>query len=339
MSTPIATVNGEAITQADFYRQLQIYRPQSNPMGGEDTQSAGVAVLRQMIQTHLIEQIAKADGVLPTQAEIDQQLHDMSLQNDRESTKDIDDQLAANGMTPDQFKRDQITPQLCQLKELTRGVTVTDSEITLYYTIHKSDQFTWPAAAHIKRIQTAKVADAQVAATKLDNGASWNDVYGEFSADKTLPEGDFPQWISMDLDSPQVKPLLAAIKTTTVGKSSKPFKFADGYWVIQVVAKRPGSVIPLDAVKSLISSRLLQQKVQSSTTKIGDFQSKMLNAAKSATIVVSDPQYQSLVEQIKNPPPPPAEEAPVEETPAPVTKPSTKAKPKPTKPTKHKSAH
>jgi len=337
MTAPIATVNGTAITQADFYHQLKIYRPQSNPMGGQSPDSAGEAVLRQMIQTQLVEQLAKADGVFPTQADVDQEFRDMGLQNDRDSTKVIDDQLTAAGLTVDQFKRDQITPQLCQLNEVTRGITVTDSEITLYYTLHKSDQFTWPAAAHIKRIQTAKLADAQAAAAKLETGAPWDDVYSASSTDRTIANGDFPQWIAMDMDNPQAKPLLDAIKATAAGKFSKPFKFASGYWVIQVVAKRPGSAIPLDAVKSTIRDQLLQQKVQSSRTKIEEYQSKMQNAAKSATIVVSEPQYQALVDQIKNPPPP-AEE-PVEDTPAPVIKPAAKAKPKPVKPAKHKPAH
>jgi len=178
--------------------------------------------------------------------------------------------------------------------------------------------------------------DAQAAATKLASGASWDDVYASSSSDKTLPGGDFPQWIDTSLDNPQVKPLIDAIKATEVGKTSKPFKFTTGYWVIQVVAKRPKSVLPLDAVKSVIRDQLLQQKVQSAPSKIGDFQLKMRDAAAAATIVVSDPQYKSLVDQIKNPPP---AEAPVEETPAPVTKPATKAKPKPAKPAKHKPAH
>ena len=322
----VATVNGTPITQSDFYNQLQIYRPQGNPMGGMSTEPAGVAVLRQMIQTQLIEQAAKKDGVYPTDAQIDQQFQNMKLQNDRNSTKSIEDQLQQSGMTPDSFKKNQIAPQLCQLLEVTKGITVTDADVKAYYDLHKADQFTVSEATHIKRIQAANLADAQDIADQLSKGASWDTVYNSpKSTDKSLPGGDFPQWIGADLNSPQAKPLLDAIKGTEVGKFSKPFQFATGYWVITVVEKRPKSVLDESKVAGLIRDQLLQQKVQTDPSKIGAFQELMRNKATTADIQVTDPQYKTLVQQITNPPAAPqmgAPGAPPTGAPAPTAPPA-----------------
>jgi parvulin-like peptidyl-prolyl isomerase len=301
----VATVNGTPITQADFYQQLQVYRPQGSPMGGMNNEPAGTAVLRQMIQTELIEQLAKKDGVYPTDAEVDQQYQDLDFQNSRNSTKTLDEQLQLNGLTPDYVKKNQIIPQLCQLNEVTKGVTVTDADIKAYYDLHKTDQFTDPDQAHIKRIQAATQADAQDIYDQLQKGGSWDQLYNSTkSTDKSLPGGDVPQWINMTLNNPQAKGLIDAIKKTDAGKYAPPFQFGTGFWVIQVVAKRPKQTYPLDKVKDVIRMQLLQQKVQTDPTKISAFQEAMRDKQTTADIKVNEPQYQPLIQQITNPAPP-----------------------------------
>lgn len=317
-SANVATVNGTPITQADFYQQLQTYRPQQNPMGGMDTEPAGVVVLRELIQTQLLEQLAKKDGVYPADAQVDQGYQDLQLQDTSTSVKPLDQQLQEDGLSPDLVKQNQIVPQLCQLNEVSKGITVTDADVKAYYDLHKSEpQFTLPDQVHLKRIVCNTQADATALYNQLQKGGTWDAAYNSpQSVNKTFPDGDFPNWISLNnMTNPQAKPLFDALKATDAGKYAPPVKLENQFWVIQVVEKRAGQTYSLDKVSNLIKDQLLNQKAMTDPSKAGAFQAAMRDKATTADIKVNESQYQPLVQQITNPAPPAPMMAPP--TPAP----------------------
>ena len=189
----VAKVNGEAITQSEFYSQLQRYTPNPQASSGP----AGKAVLQQLIMTVLTEQLAKQEGVAPTDAEIDQQLANIKASADKLLVRGFDDTLANAGLTEDDLKNFQIKPELAQVKLLTKGVTITDDEIKAFYDQHKKDQFTKPNRAHIKRIAFASSADANAAYADIQKGKPYED-YVSKSIITQPADGDLPQWVDLD---------------------------------------------------------------------------------------------------------------------------------------------
>ncbi|BDI34381.1 hypothetical protein CCAX7_64320 [Capsulimonas corticalis] len=297
----VAKVNGEAISQSDFYTQLQRYTPNPQQMSQAP---AGRIVLQQLINNLMMEQLAKQEGVAPTDAEVDAQLNNIKLIQDKVLVRGFSDTLAAAGLTEDDLKHLQIQPQLAQIKLLTKGQSVTDAEIKAYYDLHKKDQFTKPNRAHIKRIAFASAADANAAYSDIQKGKPFED-YVSKSIINQPSDGDLPQWVDLDdVSNPGVKPLVDGIKDAKAGDVPKPFAFQGAWWLVKVVDKKAVEVLPQDQVKNMIQFLLLSQKAQQSQTGFQDIQQKLRDFQTKANIEIPEKQYNDLVNEIKNPPPP-----------------------------------
>lgn len=298
----VAKVNGEAISQAAFYSQLQRYTP--NQQTGATP--AGKAVLQQMIMTMLLEQLAKQEGVAPSDAEVDEQMANVKASADKLLVRGFDDTLANAGLTADDLKNFQIKPQLAQVKLLTKGVSVTDAEIKAFYDLHKKDQFTKPNRAHIKRIAFANAADANAAYDDIQKGKPYEN-YISKSIITQPADGDLPQWVDLDdATNPGVTPLVNSIKAAKAGDVPKPIPLQGAWWLVKVVDKKPLEVLPQDQVKSMIKSMLLNQKAQQNAQGQQEIQQKLRDFQGKANIEIPEKQYNDLVNEIKNPAPPQA---------------------------------
>jgi parvulin-like peptidyl-prolyl isomerase len=305
----IATVNGTPITQTEFFTDLQAYV--TPPQMGGNQEPAGRAVLRQLIQNALVEQLAKSQNVYPTQADIDSQYANYQLIQESNSVKPFADQLAELGVTPDAVKSLRIVPQLCQLNLLTKGVTVTDADLKAYYDLHKSDEFSKPDRAHIMRMILATKADADDVYAQIQKGTPFEQLYSR-SIDKQLANGELPQWLPLSdmgasklSTNPQIAPLITAVKKTDIGKTTPPLQFQGGWWLVKVVDKKPAETWPYEKAEPLVKVEKLQQGMQSDPTRYTDLQNELRDKETTADIKVFSTQYQSLVDSIKNPPPPP----------------------------------
>jgi len=300
----IATVNGAPITSQDVYISLQAYRPQ-RPSAD---QPAGIVKLRLLIHNAVIEQMAKKEGVYPTDAQVEEQLSNLRMVQEKNSVLPFDDQLKLEGLNEDYIKRLQIIPQLCQLNILARGITITDADATAYYQRHQVDMFTKPERAHIKRMVLASEADAADVYAQLQKGASFEDLNAARSIDKQLVGGEVPQWLPLDdPHNPAAKPLFEAIRSTPPGKTTPPVKFQDSWWIVKIVDKKPREVFDLASAKSMVRMSMMQQKIAAEPSRYTVLEQDWRNATMSADIEVTEPRYTSLVDELKNPPPLPVQ--------------------------------
>jgi hypothetical protein len=124
--------------------------------------------------------------------------------------------------------------------------------------------------------------------------------------------------------NPQLQPLAAAVKATPEGQVTAPLNNSGSWWIVQVVKKEPATTLPLDQIKGLIQSQILSEKAQANFSNQMDLQQKMRQLQTTATITTNLPQYKSMIDQIKNPPPAPAmpQFAPPPGAPAPGGKPA-----------------
>lgn len=311
----VASVNKQDINQSEFFTQLQNYtaNPQ-NPAAA--SQPAGRAVLQQMITNVAFIEMAKEQNAAPTDAEVDAQFSNLKMLEDARNVKPLEDRLKDSGLTPQDVKDMQIRPQLAQIKLLTKGMPApTDAQIKSYYDQHKADNFTKPERAHVRAIVLANQTDAQQISQQIKGGQTF-DTFVPRSLNKQLVNGELPQWVPLDMtkmpesQKVQMAPLIKAVKSVQPGQTTPPLAFQGGWWLIQVVDKKPLEVVPFDSVKGLIPYLLMEQSVQQNMTQlqqmqtqVRDYEAKLANSGE-IKVTLPGTQYVQMLTEMKNPPPP-----------------------------------
>ncbi|MBV9851589.1 MAG: peptidyl-prolyl cis-trans isomerase [Armatimonadetes bacterium] len=300
-SSPIATVNGQDITQQQFFTQLQNYVPAP----AAPAQAAGPAVLRQMISALLVEQYAKDQGVAPTDAEVNALYNTFQAVQEAQSVKPFDQLLAESGQTDQDIKDARLRPQIAQIKLLAKGQPpVTDADVSAYYAQNKA-QYTEPNRAHIKRIVLASSADAKRIADQIQKGQPF-DSFAAQSLDRSFPGGDVPVWVNLDAPNPQIVPpaLVQLIKNAKPNGVVGPYPFHGVYWVVQVVEKKQKTVVPLDQVKDAIRFEIMTQRARQDPMRVQTVNQQLRDYQTKAKITIPEKRYAQLLDELTAPPPP-----------------------------------
>ena len=301
----VAVVNGQPIAQSDFFNQLQIFQPPQQQQQ-QAPEPVGRTVLRNLIETDLIEQLAAKENAAPTDQELDGVLAGEKALLDFQTIAGFEKQLQDAGLTEDDVKNRQLRPMLSRVKLLSNGTTVSDQDITQYYDKNKAQRFSLPDRVHIRKIALASQMEAQTIAAAIKGGKPFENYLGQ-SIDQSTPGGDVRQWIPLSGNiAPATKPIVDALKNVNTGDIAAPLNYGGSWWIVQVVDKKPASVIPLDQIRDLVRFQILSDKVQSNFSSNMDLEQKMRQFTASSNITTTLPLYQSLIDQIKNPPPPPS---------------------------------
>jgi parvulin-like peptidyl-prolyl isomerase len=317
----VATVGHQVVMRSDYLAQLRNYTP--NPQHPDAGLSAGRAVLQQMITGLVYIELARQEGVAPTDAEVQTQYDNLKFVQDSANIKTFEERLAAKGLTMQDVKEIHIRPQLAEINLLTKGTPApTASQIRAYYDQHKADQFTKPDRAHVRGIAVATHAAARHIYDSIQAGKKFDDFLSR-SLNTTLPNGEFLQWVPLDASqTPSLAPLIDGIKATAIGQTSRPFQFQDAWWLIQVVDKKTQETVPFDQIKGLIPFALMEQEalpqptdsptaMQQKQHKFKDIQQQendyQKKLAQTGQIQINLPgtQYVDLLNDLKHPAPAP----------------------------------
>ena len=114
----VVTVNKEGIQRALFEKRLE--------------RAYGSAVLNILVQELLTVQYAEKNKLLPTQAEIDQELKERKDAIKEETKKEWETYLKDRDQTEEEYK-EEVRSYLASLKIATKGVKVTDEEVKKFY--------------------------------------------------------------------------------------------------------------------------------------------------------------------------------------------------------------
>lgn len=161
----VATVNGEDIKGAEYYRRMEFLNGVGKiSQGGFAEFPPGFLTIEQLITEKLILQLAKEKGVLPTDADVDAEMK-IALEDD---PKFVEEWEATGRSRADLAYQTRIN--LAQFRLLTRGITVTDGEVDKFYNDNPT-LFTVPKHLHLRLIvvdteEKAKAVDADLAAGK-----------------------------------------------------------------------------------------------------------------------------------------------------------------------------
>lgn len=203
----IATVNGEVIKGAEYYRRMEFLAGVGKVyQGGFAEFPPGFLTIEQLITEKLILQLAKEKGVLPSDADVEAE---MKVAQD-DDPKFLE-QWTATGRTRQEMAY-QTRVNLAQFRLISRGITVTDGEVEKFYTDNPT-LFTVPKHLHLRIIvvdtdEKAKAVDADLAAGKKFEDVARVHTLDDFSK---ASGGDFGDRSWEDL-SPEARTSLENVK-------------------------------------------------------------------------------------------------------------------------------
>ena len=128
----LATFTGERISKDDYYRymeRLSRVRVSSNqgvvpaPVAGG---TLGFQVLDDMVRREALLQVAKEEGVFPTDGDVEKELQYQSTKS-----PDFLKRLTSQGLSIETI-REELRIQLAEEKIVTKGINVTDEEVNRY---------------------------------------------------------------------------------------------------------------------------------------------------------------------------------------------------------------
>jgi foldase protein PrsA len=239
----VASVNGQAISRADFDHKLE-----SSP--------AARQTLNQLVQQALIDQYARDKKVDVSQAEIDKKEADTKAKFPAGQFEQI---LKQQGLTEADVQ--QILKQQLVLEKATAPqVHVSEADIKSYFDKNHA-VFDKPEQVKARHVL---VADAKTAATVMaklkanPSDANWTAVAKQYSVDPSSKDkgGELGYFGRGQM----VAPFQDAAFGAKVGQIVGPVKSPFGYHVIQVEDKKPAQKATLASAHDQIKTQLTQQQ-------------------------------------------------------------------------------
>lgn len=292
----IARANGEAITQKEFYQQLE--------------QSAGQMVLDRMITKLLVSQAAKEKAITVSPQEVESRIDWLKEQYGPQFM----DMVKEQGMTEQDLQHE------LKYDIMLSKLVISDEDIEKYFKENKS-RLDKPARFRYRRIVVASQKEAaEIRKLLVESGGDFATLAKQKSIDTWSKErGGDMGWreIGQTFD-PDLEKMLPKLKA---GDITQPLKVdvPPGYEVVKIEEKKPAQKATMENSRSQITGVLMEMKRAEIWNLRQDLKSK-------AKLEVLDPRYLPLAKQYEKlreqqPPSPPetgtAPPAPEEKKPAP----------------------
>jgi parvulin-like peptidyl-prolyl isomerase len=300
----VAKVNGQPISQREFTdfligKTTVLVQGQQGAQQAPTVGSVGLQALRDMVDRTLMLQLAKDEGVLPTDADVQKELDFRNA-----SQPGYSDSVLKEGIPMDELK-DQIKFDLARERLITKGVTVPMTEVDQYIK-ENPKQFTEPATDDLLLIALKTPANESKVDAALKAGKPFKEVAAQYSEVPNAKQtgGALPKTPLANL--PQ--PVQSALAKVSPLHATDWINVGSGYLKLYVLSKSPEKKMELTAIKKEALQRSLAMQRGQATN---DLSAKMLDKLKSANIDVSQPMlkkpWAQIAEEIKRTPatPPP----------------------------------
>ncbi|HEV8582178.1 MAG TPA: peptidylprolyl isomerase [Thermoanaerobaculia bacterium] len=271
----VARVNGEEIKKEILLQGAQVVQIRMAQMGRRPTPSAAFyrGVLNELIAITLLQQDAKAQGMAPSEQEVEQQIQARKKAFPSEDA--FQKALAQSGVTVEMLRqqaRDQIAVQKYVQTKLAPNVNVSDQAAREFYEKNKA-QIHPPERLHLRHILVtvdpkASPADKAKAREKADGllkrlqaGEDFARLAQESSDDTgSKPAGGDLGWIVRGQTVPGFEK--AAFALTRPNELSPVVESPFGFHIIQLLERQKPGTVPYEQVKDRIMAMLKQQQAQ-----------------------------------------------------------------------------
>lgn len=164
----MVTINGEKVSKDEYHKRLENMTVNGRP--------AGLLILDQIINEHLVSDMAKKMNVPPTDAQVEQRL------NLAKKDGNLAKILQQRNISLEDFKQ-EIKAQQAFFNVVTKDVKVDDSEVRLYYSKDKDTVYTTPERVKIAAIICKDKKNIETADKQLKNGTDFTSVVLNLSDD------------------------------------------------------------------------------------------------------------------------------------------------------------
>jgi peptidyl-prolyl cis-trans isomerase SurA len=264
----IAKVNGEIITQTDFQsRQLAAAQaaridPDKIP---QFLRENNAKILQEAVDELLLVQRADEAGLRLRPEYIKEVIDNIKKENKIASDDELQAQLAREGMTLDDLKRNiehSIVRRQILSREVEGKVAVTDAEAKTEYDAHK-ENYTKAATVTLQEIYVKADGGGEALAKDLVKRARAGEDFGALakahSAGGTRAAGgDLGKLTKGDLNPALEKVAFGLSK----GAVSEPIRSGDGYRIFKAADKTEESVTPFEEAKDDLKQKMMNDRWQ-----------------------------------------------------------------------------
>jgi foldase protein PrsA len=253
----IASVNGQPIGRADFYRRL-------------DATPVAKQTLNQLVQGALIDQYAKDHNITIPDADVNKKFDEIKS---KYPAGQFDNLLATQGLTVDDVRR-ILKQQLVLEQAMSADVKISDKDVSDYFAKNAA-QFDTPEQVHASHILVADLKTANEVEAQLKSGAKFADLAKKYSTDPSSKDkgGDLGFFGRKQM-VPSFEKAAFSQPLNVVGQ---PVKSPFGYHVILVTEHKQAVKATLANSKDAITKQLKQQKL---ATAIPSFLATLKSKAK-----------------------------------------------------------
>ena len=260
----VAKVNGEIITLSEFQAR-QIQEAQAARIQPERIQAFlrdnNARILNEAIDDMLLVQRAQDTGLrMPP---VDQYIEDIKKENKIVSDEQFQEQLAREGMTLEELKRNMgrnILRRQILARDLEPKVMVTDTEAKADYDARK-EEYSRPATVTLREILVkgeGALAQAHELVAKARAGEDFAELARAHSAAPSRSSGGELGRLARGELHPDLEKAAFALSPSAV---SDPVPSGEGYRILKVEARTEASVVPFDEVKEAIRRSLGEQRM------------------------------------------------------------------------------
>lgn len=264
----IAKVNGEIITQTEFQsRQLaaaQAARVEPDKVA-QFLRENNAKILQEAVDDILLVQRAEDAGLHLRPEYINDMIEGIKKENKIENDAQFQEQLAREGMTLDDLKRNierSIVRRQILNRDIEAKVAVTESEARAEYDRRIAD-YTRPPTVSLLEILVKEeggsdsLPRAQEILERARKGEDFSSLARATSASPTRATGgDLGKLAHGDLN-PELEKIAFALP---IGAVSDPIRTQGGYRILKVTARTELSVVPFEQAKDEIKQSLMQQR-------------------------------------------------------------------------------
>lgn len=261
-SPVLATLNGEAITVAEFEKALARERWK---FGGELSMSSQrlhavkQQVMEELLKERLLLQEAKKRGVEVSPEAL--QKETALFKNHYSNAEDFKKFLEIRGMTSAEFE-EEIRKKL-RLQKLTEEVTlekspITDEDLQKYYNTHLSE-FWHGEEVRARQMVTDSKEKAYALRGRLLNGDAFEALARQYSMSPDRKQGGDLGWFARGVMPPEFDQICFNLKP---GELSEVIQTPYGYHLFEVLEVRGAGQLPFDAVKEDLRKKRVEEKAK-----------------------------------------------------------------------------
>lgn len=257
----VAKVGDTPIDRETYIRRLELM-PTPVQIGGNQatTAPAGYTTLVQMIREQVLLDMAKEEGVLPTDQQVEER-----VQREMKNNPQIKQAITEGRLTLDDY-RERVRVALAEFNLRTKGVTVTEQEVKKIYDENKQ-AFYRPASARARFIQVQNPEVRKQIDDDLKRGFNFQSIVNKYAQNPVAGVQSGETEFALEGALPQTPEGQILQRVRTILKNAKPQQVTD--WIpvgdgfvarFEVLARSPGQQLSFEEVKDNIREQLMLQK-------------------------------------------------------------------------------